>query len=412
MFLPTFARLASDFKSLAPVYELVDATVADSATALLDAYALASELGEQQTRVDSALEEAAKAGVLRRLDGRVCESCGQWQPSGDRRAVCTQCQAPLRSKRLEARYRLSDAGRGEQLAATGGLGTTRWLPAIASYRGRVRVAVVTIKMEEEDAVLRKFPPQHVVAGQRPYHLTRVKNAAGETLIVASVRLPRQGNLEAQTVVGQLIDDLAPECVLLVGIGGASPYGDAVLGDVVFGSNVHDLTVALDKVDGSKEFASEGGPMDEGIVAAITSLRPTLQASVSVAGAPRLDLGSLEFTTDDPDLNKTISERLSARFGPGGGAAKVFVGPIMSSDALMKNPVVAKQWCETRRDALAIDMEFAGAYRASRSGGRTSKLLAVRAISDIVGHKKGEGWVRHACVVAAEYAYEFATRWSP
>jgi nucleoside phosphorylase len=417
MFLATFERLASEYQSLASVFKLIDATVADTAKALLDAYMLASELGEQQARVDSALQAAVKAGVLMRHEGRVCGTCGQWQPNDQAQAECTQCEAVVRSKRVEIRYRLSDAGRKEQSAATAGVGTTTWLSAISAYRGKIRFAIVTIKPEEEDAVLEKFPSQHTLKGQRSYHLTRIKTPSGETIIVASARLPRQGNLEAQAVVGQLIDDLAPSCVLLVGIGGASPFGDAVLGDVVFGTHVHDLTVALDNADGIKEFAGEGGPMVERVVAAVTHLRPALQSTTRVEAAPAMDLDGLEFTTGDEQLNKKIRDRLIDRFAPGAdggsrGGTKVFVGPIISSDALMKNPVVAKQWCETRRDALAIDMEFAGAYRASRSAGRVAGLLAVRAISDIVGHKKSEGWVRHACVVAAEYAYAFVVQWTP
>jgi nucleoside phosphorylase len=319
---------------------------------------------------------------------------------------------------MERRYRLSDAGRNEQLAATAGVGTTRWVPAISAYRGKVRFAIVTIKTEEEDAVLKKFPPHHEVKGQRSYHLTRMRTERNETILVASTRLPRQGNLEAQAVVGQLIDDLAPFCVLLVGIGGASPLGDAVLGDVVFGSHVHDLTVALDNSDGTKEFAGEGGPMDEALVAAVSHMRPALQSIPAVEGAPSVNLEALEFTTDNESLNAKIKDRLVDRFrAAAGGVAragtKVFIGPILSSDSLMKNPVVARQWCETRRDALAIDMEFAGAHRASRSVGRTaSRLLAVRAISDIVGHKKGESWVRYACGVAAEFAHAFVVRWAP
>ncbi len=412
MYLPTFERLASEHKSLAAIFALVDATVAESAQALLEPYALASELGEQESRVESALDVSVRAGVLRRQDGRVCSACGQWQQGSAAGGDCTQCQAPLRSRRIEARYRLSDSGRAEQLAATGGVGTISWLPTILAYRGKVRVAIVTIKPEEEDAILHKFPSQHIVRGQRPYQLSRATTAARETILVASVRLTKQGNLEALTVVGQLIDDLAPTCVLLVGIGGASPFGDAVLGDVVFGNHVHDLTVALDNADGSKEFAGEGGPMAESLVAAVTSLRPTLQANVKVDGAPAVDVDALEYTTEDNALNKKIRERLIERFGGAAAGTRVHVGPILSSDALMKNPLIAKQWCETRRDALGIDMEFAGAYRASRAGGRTSLLLAIRAMSDIVGVKKGEGWVRHACVVAAEYAYEFVRRWDP
>lgn len=415
MFLRTFEQLASEYHSLAAVFELIDSTVAETATALLDAYTLASELSEQQGRVESALEAAVAAGVLQRHEGRVCDACGQWQRGLDARSECSQCEAEIRTKRSAIRYRLSAAGRTEQLAATGGTGTTGWLPTIASYRGKVRFAIVTIKPEEEEAVHKKFPPEHSIKGQRWYHLSRVKTAIGETIFVANVRLPRQGNLEAQIVVGQTIDDLAPACVLLVGIGGASPFGDAVLGDVVFGSYVHDLTVALDNADGTKEFAGEGGPMDESLVEAVTHLRPALQGAPPVGGAPTVDLAGIEFTTEDEQLNKKIKKRLVERFSSGetgGPGTRVFIGPIMSSDMLMKNPVVARQWCDTRRDALAIDMELAGAYRAARSGTRQSGLLAVRAISDIVGHRKAEGWVRHACIVAAEYAYHFVVRWAP
>lgn len=230
-------------------------------------------------------------------------------------------------------------------------------------------------------------------------------------MVSSMRQPRQGNIEAQAAVSDVIDDLAPQCVLIVGIGGASPYSDAVLGDVIFGTYAHDLTVSLDNPDGSKEFSGAGGPMDEGIVDAVTHLRPTLETSVEIGGVPPIDLDALEFTTEDAALNRAIEKKLRERF-TAKYSARLFSGPILSSDRLVKDPTLAQQWCGTRRDALGIDMEFAGAYRASRRGGRSCALLAIRGVSDIVGHKKGESWVLHACNVAAEFSREFVMRWTP
>ena len=284
-----------------------------------------------------------------------------------------------------------------------------WSSSISEYKGRIRAAIVTIKVEEEDAVLRKFPTAHRVAGRRSYNLSKLDTNSGSAVTVATVRMPRQGNLEAQAVVSDIIEDLAPMCVLLVGIAGASPFADAVLGDVVFGTYVHDLTVALDGPDGTREFAGAGGHMTERAIDLVTHLRPVLQDAVTFVGGPALDIDALEFTTTDETLNNTIRERLHDRF-KAVRQTRLLPGPIMSSDALVKNPALARKWCETRRDALAIDMEFAGAYRASRA--RSSDLIAIRGISDIVGLKKREGWVVHACMVAAEFAHGLVVHWEP
>lgn len=418
MFLPTFEALASKHSTLRLIFEGMDSEVTDSAKALLDPEFFASQLGCQIGDVQAAAVAAQKAGVLEAVDGFLCvgEHCLTWQPTSS--AVCDECNSPMNGKLTSRRYRLSAAGIAERLRATGGLGTpARWSTSASDHRGKIRAAIVTIKQEEEAAVLKRFPSEAHVRGIRDYHLGRVTHVDGRTIFVATVRLPGQGNLEATTVVGQVMDDLAPDCVFLVGIAGASPWADAVIGDVVLGTHVHDLTLALDDVGGEREWNGEGGGMSDVIVSAATYLRPALEQLPSIVGAPTIDANTLSLTTDDDDLNARIRAKLLERFGcDSNGAPKakttVFTGAIMSSDNLVKNPQTARKWTKTRRAALAIDMEFAGAYRAARVPGRTSHLLAIRAISDIVGMKKVESAVRYACEVAAEHALAFVTRWTP
>ena len=115
--------------------------------------------------------------------------------------------------------------------------------------------------------------------------------------------------------------------------------------------------------------------------------------------------SLEFMTEDTEVNDEIADSLKARLG-GGYAPKILDGPIISTDALVKDVPLVKQWKTLLRNALAIEMESAGAHNAARTRAKTYALLPIRGISDIVGLKKQEGWVQHACQVAAECALAF------
>ena len=287
----------------------------------------------------------------------------------------------------------------------------QWLNDIRDYRGRVHLAIVSVKPEEEDEILLRFPRQHSVRGERDYGLCHVENVQGDPLLVATVRQPRQGNLEANSVTRDVISDLDPEWILLVGIAGASPFGDAVLGDVVLGTHTHDLTVQVRNADGGTTFAAGGGAATTDVEATVVHLRSIL-AQVNLP-RPEITLNpaTLIYTTEDEEVNKKIAASLNVRFSRG-YAPKILDGPIISTDALVKDVHLVRQWRETMRNTLAIEMESAGAYRAARTRVKTYSLLAIRGISDIVGLEKQEGAVQHACRIAAECALRFVQHWSP
>lgn len=293
-----------------------------------------------------------------------------------------------------------------------GTPSSDWVDEIAAYKGVVDFAVITIKAEEEDAILRQFPRQHSVRGERDYGLTRTQAVLGGNLLVATVRQPRQGNTYATSVVKDVIKDLDPKWILLVGIAGASPFGDAVLGDVVLGTHVHDLTVHARNEDGSTTFSAGGGAATQDVESTVTHLRSTIQSRVTF---PPLDkkvsLRKLAFTTEEQEVNERIQETLKERFR-GGYAPRILDGQIISTDALVKDVDLVKQWSGHMRAALAIEMESAGAYNAARTRAKTYAMLPIRGISDIVGLKKREGWVLRACENAARCAFEFVRNGTP
>jgi nucleoside phosphorylase len=303
-------------------------------------------------------------------------------------------------------------GRPPPSTGVGCKATNEWTSDIADYRSKVHFAIITIKPEEEDEVIKRFPRQHTVRGERDYGLCRIENAHGNPVLVASVRQPKQGNVYAAAVTKDVVNDLDPDWILLVGIAGASPFGAAVLGDVVLGTHVHDLTVHVRDADGSTAFSGGGGAATVDVEATVVHLRSTLQQLMNVKmPATELNLEKLTYTTKDEALSKKIAGSLTTRFA-GGYAPKVLDGPVISTDALVKDVDLVKQWVKLLRNAQAIEMESAGAYNAARTRAKTYAMLPIRGISDIVGLEKQEGWVLHACKVAAECASEFVRHCLP
>lgn len=100
--------------------------------------------------------------------------------------------------------------------------------------------------------------------------------------------------------------------------------------------------------------------------------------------------------------RELREKLNGHYGKSSVArAPIYaIGPIGSSDRLVKDPKVLFPWIETARNLLAVEMESGGVYRATRE---RCAMLAIRAISDIVGLNRSNAWTKYACSAAAAFA---------
>jgi nucleoside phosphorylase len=140
---------------------------------------------------------------------------------------------------------------------------------------KVDIGILTIRDDEFRAVLDAFP-QKAGAGvhkgaSRQYILREAEVATGERYTVAMLCQVEQGNDEAQDAARDLIEDLAPQLVLVVGIAGGLPSDDVTLGDVVLGTWIHEYTVTAFQTGHEVTYAATGGPIRQTFAAAVVAL---------------------------------------------------------------------------------------------------------------------------------------------
>lgn len=288
-------------------------------------------------------------------------------------------------------------------------------PQITNLRGKVDFAIITIRPDEFEAVLERFPSEYQVSGQRYYSVGNIDTATGRSYLVAVTRCTFQGVGEAQDVARDIIADLKPRWILVVGIAGGVPSTDFTLGDVVLSTKIYDMTVRAVSEGRPAEYAIGGGPGKK----SVTNLVTFLPALKSLAGwnelqsigrlHPPVTLTGNGLKTYGPaQWQEKVADSLQHHFGSLAAPKKpIFIsGAILSSDTLVKDTQTLIEWLQMTRDALAIEMEAAGIYRAARSGEVEIPFLAIRGISDVVGLKRQQNWTGYACHSAAAFALAF------
>ena len=102
---------------------------------------------------------------------------------------------------------------------------------IEDIKGKVDFAIISIRDDEYQAVVSRMENLKTVEGKRYYRVTRIEASGGRSYLVAVICANEQGTGEAQNLARDIIDDLDPQWILIVGIGGGVPDTDLTLGDV-------------------------------------------------------------------------------------------------------------------------------------------------------------------------------------
>lgn len=278
----------------------------------------------------------------------------------------------------------------------------------------VDFGIITIREDEFLAVLKRFVPIGYVRKRRRYEIASVKTPEGKTVSVAIVMCIEQGRAVAQHVATDLIEDLDPSCLLLVGICGATPSDDFTLGDVVCASRVHDYSVRACVEGKNDSFAVSGGSMHY-IIKVFLSNLPARQQELKGWNLlrsigmqkPKLLVPppkSLQYYGDNAwqdKVHKSLMHHFPRRKH---SRPPLFTTrPVISSDVLVKSSSLLEQWQESSHDAASVEMELGGIYEAADRYERQVPILAVRGISDIIGFKRENDWTRYACHSAASFA---------
>jgi nucleoside phosphorylase len=277
----------------------------------------------------------------------------------------------------------------------------------SAEKPRPQVGILTIRDDEFRAVLQAFPndPSIYRGRHREYAIRTAEAGSGERYTLAVLRQIEQGNGEAQEAARDLIDDLQPSLLLVVGIAGGLPSDDITLGDVVVSTRIVDFSIEARKFEDATSYSIGGGPIAKGIATGLANLSAREHAlGAWVDGLPTrppVDLAPRNFY-GPTTWKKSVQASLRRFYGKDSitRSPTFAAGPIGSSDRLVKDPLLLIPLLTTSRHLLAVEMESAGAHRATRD---RTPMVAIRGISDIVGFKRNDAWTKYACASAAQFA---------
>lgn len=282
----------------------------------------------------------------------------------------------------------------------------------AEIKGTVDFALITIREDEFAAVLHFFPPTGESKGQRrTYEIADFKTLDGSNYRAALFRSTEQGHGAAQAAASDVISDLEPAWLVLVGIAGAVPETEFSLGDVVVATRIIDFSVTAALADGTTETALKSAPAHKAIQD-LASRLPAMKSRLGdwntleslCTGLPSVSIDDDHLPIKDGAWKEKLRATLASRFQSKNGSQPrlpiVTAAPIASGNMLMKDSELLQEWLKSARDLKAVEMELPGVYEAARHKDGDIPVLAIRGISDIVGFKRDHAWTEFACKAAA------------
>lgn len=292
----------------------------------------------------------------------------------------------------------------------------------SDVRGAIDFGILTVRADEYKALLDHFPDRQTVKGRAYYEYSQVDIAGGDRVGVAVARCLEQGQGPAGDAARDLIEDLDPGWILLVGIAGGVPDDDYSLGDVLLANRVYDFSVhaVIEDQQGahSREWSLAGGPVHSevaSVLAAIPGWQDKLNGwnnskaiGMKKPGCevpPDLSSGGYYGPTE---YRKKVQDSLRRHFPLGKTPRRpcYAVIPVGTGNALVKDQSLLAEWKHSARALGFVEMEAGGVYRAARRQEREYPVLVVRGLSDIVGFKRAPAWTEYACRSAAAFTAFF------
>lgn len=305
-----------------------------------------------------------------------------------------------------------------QAGETGGISSID----IAAIAHKVHVAIITVRIDEFNAMESQLGNcRPVVEGNNSYVYTTVSSVNGRSISVALTRCCKQGNIDAQAVANNVISDLDPSWLLLVGIAGGVPDTDFSLGDVIVTSVLHDFSFGASHESSNISYQAYGGPMHPDVNRFLQTkivgeqgehlkrLAGYMSEQIFLEHPPVFqdNLGKDDACYGDAGFKSKVLHSIDMRF-PGGkraGPQKIWSGPTVNGNRVVHDPNLLDTWKETARQVVNVETELAGVYMAAQNAGRQNyPLLSVRGLSDIIGLKRNHLWTDYACKTAAALAY--------
>jgi len=277
---------------------------------------------------------------------------------------------------------------------------------------QVDIAIITIREDEFTAVRRYFQTKRQrIPDGRTYLVGEVKTEK-QMYTIAIARCSEPGTDVSQRLAHYIIRNLDPRLILVVGIAGGVPHDEFTLGDVVVSSRIDNPNVDAWHPDGTTDYMTRGWPSHP-LVDDVVSLLPGEPLLAGWTDTIQLERPTMALEQEniigDDEWREKLSQSLNWQFGEKQNRSRLpifIIGPILSSNHLMKDPARLKEFLKTHRSILAVEMEVAGVYEAAQGIDHQYPVITIRSISDIIGLRRDRRWTEYACQAAAAFTYAF------
>jgi nucleoside phosphorylase len=287
-------------------------------------------------------------------------------------------------------------------------------------KGKVHAAIITIRHDEYEAMESRLGKVQTVVGNNTYKYAELTPHEGDPISVVLTRVVGQGNTRAQAVASNIINELDPAWLILVGIAGGVPDTEYSLGDVVLATYLHDFSLTAATDDGVTR-QHMGGDMHREVerflsTRAVGTDGNRLRKLAGFDSDPELVNHPVVYSEDIQDSERyygpdayraKVKRTIALRFPDGKrkGGPLVRQGPCANGNVLVKSANLLKTWQESARHIVQVEMELGGVYEAARTLGRENyPVLAIRGLSDIVGFARDGNWTGYACKTAAAFTF--------
>ena len=287
------------------------------------------------------------------------------------------------------------------------------------YNGKVDYGIISIRHDEfASAFDKRFKIKSTAINDsktRRYSISEIEDKSKKNCCVALVRCTAQGHVAAFQVAGEMIEDLNPKWLVVVGIGGGIPSNEFSLGDVIVADKVPDFSIQSVAHGKPTTFDISGGDLHNKVKALVAHL-PAMKKDIKgwnnktsiTVNLPKFDIpdvNSKKLYGDDEWKNDVI-ESLGKRFPDTKKRRQpiYWTGTIGTSNTLVKDEEFVKALKQGARSIDVFEMEAGGVLSASRTKDRDIPVIIIRGISDVVGLKRDDAWTNYACHSSMAFAH--------
>ncbi len=279
------------------------------------------------------------------------------------------------------------------------------------------IAILTSREDEFGAVfdrLEEYPFEPLTdASGRTYAIFSVPITKGNKVCtVALIRYPEQNNTASQQVTNDLIRELDPSILLIVGIADGIPNNELMIGDVIVSSHIYNLVDSSPQPSTTSDFDVKDSihSLASNVFARLPLYAHRFEGwnTTESIGLPRPTL-SQEHVKVLPDMDSAWQQRILASLEWQTGntenqsRAPLFkTGTIAANNTPIRDPHALIQWLQNTPDILAVETEVISIHQACKQ----YPLMAIRGISNIVGLQSDNSLTSYACQSVGAFTHAF------